>query len=173
MIGARNSHCCYCGYPFPNGLSWPRTCSACGAVSYANPIPIPIPIPVAVVVQPVDDGVLCIRRGIEPGRGMLALPGGFINLGESWQAAAARELREETGLEIDSAEIRALQVLSAPDSTLLVFGIAPALAASDLPRFRDTPESTGRVVLTRSEELAFPLHTKVLQEFLEGTMQAL
>jgi len=167
MIGARNSHCCYCGYPFPDGLSWPRTRSACGAVSYANPIPV------AVVVQPVDDGVLCIRQGIEPGRGMLALPGGFINLGESWQAAAARELREETGLEIDLAEMRALQVLSAPDSTLLVFGIAPALAASDLPRFGDTPESTGRVVLTRSEELAFPLHTKVLQEFLEGTMQAL
>ena len=167
MMGARSLHCSYCGNPFPDGLSWPRTCSACGAISYANPTPV------AVVVQPVDDGVLCIRRGIEPGRGMLALPGGFINLGESWQAAAARELWEETGLEIDPAGIRALEVLSAPDSTLLVFAIAPALAASDLPRLRDTPESTERVVLTRSEELAFPLHTKVLREFLEGATQAL
>jgi ADP-ribose pyrophosphatase YjhB (NUDIX family) len=167
MMGARHSHCSYCGYPFPDGLSWPRACSACGAVSYANPTPV------AVIVQPVDDGVLCIRRGIEPRRGMLALPGGFINLGESWQAAAARELREETGLEIDPAGIRALQVLSAPDSTLLVFAVAPALTASDLPPFEATAESTERIVLTRSEELAFPLHTKVLREFLEGAMQAL
>lgn len=166
-MSKKNSHCSYCGYPFPDGLSWPRTCSACRAVSYANPIPV------AVVVQPVDDGALCIRRGIEPRRGMLALPGGFINLGESWQAAAARELREETGIDIHPDSIRTLRVFSAPDSTLLVFGIAPALAASDLPPFETTAESTELVIVTRAEELAFPLHTEVLREFLEGAMKDL
>jgi ADP-ribose pyrophosphatase YjhB (NUDIX family) len=85
---------------------------------------------------------------------MLALPGGFINLGESWPSAANRELLEETGLDVDPAGVRALRVLSAPDSTLLVFGIAPAIASSDLPPFVDTPESSERVVLTRTEEFA-------------------
>ena len=165
-MSKKNSHCSYCGHPFPDGLSWPLICSACGAVSYANPVPV------AVVVQPIDDGVLCIRRGIEPRRGMLALPGGFINLGESWQAAAARELREETGLDIDPEGIRTLCVLSASDSTLLVFGIAPAIAAGDLPPFAATAESSERVVLTRAEELAFPLHTSVLRGYLEGEIRS-
>jgi len=36
---------------------------------------------------PVHDGLLFVRRGIEPRKGKLALPGGFINLGETWQEA--------------------------------------------------------------------------------------
>ena len=43
-------------------------------------------------------GVVVIRRDIEPFRGELALPGGFIETGESWREAAVRELSEETGL---------------------------------------------------------------------------
>jgi 8-oxo-dGTP pyrophosphatase MutT (NUDIX family) len=39
-----------------------------------------------------------VRRAIPPARDTLALPGGFIDYGESWQNAAARELREETGI---------------------------------------------------------------------------
>src|SRR5688572_992089 len=95
----RNSHCSYCGQPYTAEQSWPRQCAGCNNISYLNPTPV------AVVLLPVDGGLLTIRRSIEPKKGMLALPGGFINYGESWQQGGARELYEETGIQIDAAEI--------------------------------------------------------------------
>src|SRR5207253_7112448 len=47
----------------------------------------------------VDGRLVAIRRGNEPFRGMPALPGGFVELGETTLEAVGREVREETGLE--------------------------------------------------------------------------
>ena len=153
------SHCTFCGAPFPTSAlsSRPRTCASCSKTSWRNPLPV------AVLLLPVDDGVLAIRRGIEPNRGALALPGGFVNYGESWQEAAARELFEETQVTVDPARIRTLEVISAPDSTLLVFGEAAPVRAASLPPFTPTDETTERLVLTREGPLAFPLHERVLK----------
>lgn len=49
----------------------------------------------------IEDGrALLIRRGSEPLRGQWSIPGGMLELGESLQAGVARELLEETGLEV-------------------------------------------------------------------------
>ena len=61
---------------------------------------------VGVGVIVVRDGrVLLVRRGREPGRGMWALPGGMVDLGETMRQAAAREALEETGLRVEVGDV--------------------------------------------------------------------
>ncbi len=49
--------------------------------------------------------VLLILRGQAPAKGVWAVPGGSVNLGETLQAAAEREVLEETGLKIKAGEV--------------------------------------------------------------------
>lgn len=53
-----------------------------------------------------DEGaVLLIRRKHAPFAGSYALPGGFVEVGETVEAACIREVREETGLDIDEPNL--------------------------------------------------------------------
>ena len=163
--GMMESHafCGYCGAPFAVAQVWPRACSTCGHVTYRNPLPV------AVLIVPVDlggrVGVLAVRRAIAPRAGWLGLPGGFIELGESWQEAAVREAHEEMGVVVPAAAVRLCAVRSAPD-VLIVFGQVDPLAQSTLPPLVATAEASEVVILTEPATLAFPLHTDVLREFM-------
>lgn len=148
----KNSHCSHCGHSFTIGQPWPRTCGQCGCMSFLNPLPV------VVVLLPVDDGLLQIRRGIEPGKDLWAFPGGFINLGETWQEAGAREVLEESHVQIDPTEIIEFQVRSAPDDTLLIFGLAQPRTSARLPPFMVTDETTERRVSRELTGMAFELH---------------
>ena len=52
--------------------------------------------------------VLLIRRGAEPLKGEWSIPGGLVELGEELREGARRELREETGLDVEPLEVIAI-----------------------------------------------------------------
>jgi 8-oxo-dGTP pyrophosphatase MutT (NUDIX family) len=159
----RYLHCTFCGARFVPRQPWPRRCGACGETSYLNPKPV------AVAVLPVGAGLLAVRRGIPPARDTLALPGGYVEVGETWQQAASRELREELGVPSDPDAVRLYDTISAPDGTLLIFGLFPGV--STLPPHTPSPEAPGRAVLHEPTELGFDLHTQVANRWFAVTAE--
>lgn len=72
------------------------SCPSCGLREYANPAPT-----ASAIVLDGEERVLLARRAHDPGRGLWDLLGGFMDEGEEPLETLRRELREETGLEIE------------------------------------------------------------------------
>lgn len=119
------------------------------------------------MVIPIANGLLAVRRSIPPHVGKFALPGGYINYDETWQAAAVREVMEETGLVIDPAEVQIFDAKSAPDGTLLIFGLIEPLTAEQFPVFVENDEASELKIVTDPAELAFPLHIEVMERYTQ------
>lgn len=167
----QHSHCSYCGAAYPPDAVWPRMCAACGETTWRNPLPVAVAM-LPVVTDEGTRGLVVVRRTIDPGRGQLSLPGGFIELGESWREAAVRELREETGIEADARHVRLFDVHSTPTThNLLVFGLLPEHAATRLPPVTATEEASEWLVTTRPLDLVFSTHTQAMADFFGSADQ--
>jgi len=154
----KNSHCSYCGSRFTPAETWPRRCKSCGNKTYLNPVPV------AVVLVPMADGIVVIRRNTEPQKGTLTLPGGYIDLGETWQEAGRREVREETGIEIAGSDLGLYDVMNGLDGTLVVFGLAAKQPRNCLKPFASA-ETQEVVLIEKPVELGFTMHTMVVAKF--------
>ncbi len=117
------------------------------------------------VIIPSERGVVLIRRGGEPFEGQWALPGGFVEVGETVEEAAVREVAEETGLAVELS--RLVGVYSEPDRDPRGHNVSVAFLArvlgGDLSAASDAAEVS--VLDPESVELAFD-HRKIVEDAL-------
>lgn len=109
MLRSPIRHCRTCGaavvYRLPDdGDTRQRAvCPACNTVHYENPLVVVGTVPIW--GPPGAEQVLLCKRNIEPRWGKWTLPAGFMELGETTQAGAARETDEESGAHIEMGSL--------------------------------------------------------------------
>lgn len=93
-------YCPYCGAKaFQPGGKNNLKCDICRQKFYIN-----ASAAVACIITNPQGKILLTRRKFEPAKGMLDLPGGFVDIGETAENAVHREVREELNLDIDSLQ---------------------------------------------------------------------
>ena len=129
----------------------------------------------AVVVQ--SGNVLLVQRRATPGKGLWALPGGFVNPNERIDAAAYRELREETKIDVPEKVLRGCQVkwdkFDDPSRSLRGRTITHAyyivLPAGPLPKVKGSDDAVKAKWIPLSEvneEEMFEDHYSIIQSFV-------
>lgn len=140
-------------------------CKNCNKFYYHNPIPV-----TACIVMNSKNEVLLTRRAVEPSKGKWCLPGGFMELGETPESSAIREIKEETGLDVKEEDLQMLGVISLTSKTkgsiLIIYYLVKKWDGSLSPG-SDVSEATF-FPTTNIPELAFPSHTFILYSFLQN-----
>jgi ADP-ribose pyrophosphatase YjhB (NUDIX family) len=137
-------------------------CEACAQPIYENPVPA-----TCLVVTDSQQGVLLVKRSVAPKAGYWCLPGGFMELGETPESAALRELEEETGL---SGEIeRLLGVTSTPSAqydTILMMGYS-VRNYTGTPIAGDDASDVAYFHIRELPEIAFDSHEKFIRAYFK------
>jgi len=90
-------------------------CPACEFVVYLDP-----KVAAGVIIT-LDERLVLLKRGIEPSIGKWVFPGGYVDVGEPTHQAAAREAREEVGLEVAIEDLLGVYSYSGVQVVLVVY----------------------------------------------------
>ena len=124
------------------------------------------PVPTVDIIIEYEGGIVLIeRRNPPPG---WALPGGFIDRGESAESAAVREAAEETGLAL--SDLRQFHVYSDPDRDPRLHTITTVFVASGSGRLEALDDAVNARVVDPTrlpEEVAFD-HREIIADYVAG-----
>ena len=117
-LAANLNFCSRCGSPLvfgplPNEERDRLACASCGFIAYINPRLVVSTLPVTETGE-----VVLLRRGIEPGYGAWAQPGGFLEIDETAHHGAIRETLEETGLIVEPTDV--VGIYTRPQAAVVV-----------------------------------------------------
>ncbi len=119
------------------------------------------------VVFDAEDRLLLIRRKNEPFAGQYALPGGFVDVGEIVEAAALRELKEET--RVEGEIVRLIGVYSDPNRDPRGHNVSVAfLVRTSATEARGSDDAAAAAFVSewRDEKLAFD-HAEIVADALK------
>lgn len=163
------TNCHYCGGPLirKNSEGAMRLfCTHCNVPIYENPIPA-----TCLVLIDTKERVLLVKRSVDPKKGSWCLPGGFMELGETPEQAALRELEEETGL---SGKIQMLlgatSHVSSQYNTVLVIGYLIKEYSGSLEPGDDASDAV-YFEYDQLPELAFQSHLKFIRIYYSAYAQ--
>jgi ADP-ribose pyrophosphatase YjhB (NUDIX family) len=139
-----------------------HSCPSCGYIAYLNPR-------IVVTTLPVTDAgeLVLLRRAIEPGLGLWAQPGGYLEADETAIQGAQRETLEETGLLVEPTAI--VGIYSRPQAAIVVVAYEARIVGGTLTV---TPEALEVQVVAPDAipwpEIAFNTTTWALRDWLAG-----
>jgi ADP-ribose pyrophosphatase YjhB (NUDIX family) len=134
-------------------------CAVCGFVFYQSPKLA------AGAIAALDGRLVLARRAIEPAHGLWVFPGGFVDRGETVEAAAAREALEEVNLAVEIGEL--VGVYSYPGNEVVVVVYAAHVVGGELRAADECLEvATFAPQDVPWDALAFPSTRAALEDYL-------
>lgn len=137
------------------------TCPACDFVFYFNPV-----VGAGALVE-TDGRVVLVRRGVGPKAGYWSLPAGYVEADELTEAAAVRETREETGLEIEIDDMLGVYSFGREPQTGVLILYSARLVGGQLQAGDDAQEvgTFAPAEMPPDEEIAFRTHLQALHDW--------